>query len=330
MVSLKKCIRFILTVIILIIFVFAPTVTYKRLNENKDGYTEESEYKNIIQVWHIDTFPGGYGSRKNCLNNIAKEYEKNNQGVLISVISQSVESANLLIKENSYPDIISYGIGVDIDVSKLLKVPSNFIGGKIDNVCYALPWARNDYFLIYNSNYNSKKDNISVGLSNYNLPNYALAINDYDLANCNYLSLDDAYQDFIFGKTNAIVGTLREVYRLEKRGISFNLKHLSGFTDMIQYISIYDKGNQKNKYSLDFLEYVNNVEIKKIDEQIGLMKVGGENSFESERLLQFEYDDKINTLSPFLGKNIATIFQNESKKCLTKNDLTNILKNCIL
>ena len=59
-------------------------------------------YKGIINVWQIDSFEGGTGSRKNFLSDVARTFEKKNDGVLVMV---SLSSAIMLFK--SWMQLIS-------------------------------------------------------------------------------------------------------------------------------------------------------------------------------------------------------------------------------
>ena len=85
------------------------------------------EYKGVIKIWQIDAFEGGKGSRKQFLLSVARGFEKENLGVLIMVISHTVESAEQSLLAGEVPDIISFGLGVEVGQSVELKTKNSLL-----------------------------------------------------------------------------------------------------------------------------------------------------------------------------------------------------------
>ena len=56
----------------------------------------------------------------------------------------------------------------------------------------------------------------------------------------------DAIYNFYSNKNSALLGTQRDLFRLQNKGIEVEVKHLSRFNDLNQYISIL---SNKNNYS---------------------------------------------------------------------------------
>ena len=130
---MKKLLPIISLILCCVSIIFTFTFGIKNLNKNKENVSEE--YKCILTLWHIDTFEGGVGSRKQFLHNIAKNFEKKNKGVFIMVTSYTLEGVKQQFKKGNYPDILSYGNGIEVKNlseinSKLSFSPSNINGKK--------------------------------------------------------------------------------------------------------------------------------------------------------------------------------------------------------
>ena len=100
-----KTLALCLTCVLLLIY---GTLATKKQNTIK----KVEGYKQILELWHIDSFEGGIGSRKDFLLKTSLSYEKKNK-VLISVVSHTISSATIALK-NKVPDMISCGNGLDI------------------------------------------------------------------------------------------------------------------------------------------------------------------------------------------------------------------------
>ena len=94
-------------------------------NINKSSKSEED--KVLITLWQIDTFPGGKGSRTEFLKRVSTSFEKKEK-VFISIYSYSLDSANNLLSKGVYPDIISYGNGLNL--TDFSKIDATFSSGE--------------------------------------------------------------------------------------------------------------------------------------------------------------------------------------------------------
>ena len=113
----KKSLGSIICGLLCIIILISGVISGKGLKEKA---LANSPKKFILELWHIDTFEGGKGSRKDFLLSSSLKFEKKNN-IIISVISHSIESATLAL-QNSCPDLISCGNGIDI-VNLVKAVP---------------------------------------------------------------------------------------------------------------------------------------------------------------------------------------------------------------
>ena len=86
-----KIIRVVFASIIIFCSIFTFTFGYKKIGKEK--LKNASDYKGIITMWQIDGFEGGAGSRKQFLLSQARDFEKQNQGVLVMVINHTFSGA---------------------------------------------------------------------------------------------------------------------------------------------------------------------------------------------------------------------------------------------
>ncbi len=266
----------------------------------------------IIELWQIDSFEGGQGSRRQYLLQIGKAFEKTKKNVLVSVINETVESAEEKFKKGVFPDMISYGIGLEGVYAKakdLGGIESNFLV-KDGSKTLAIAWANGGYVCVKRQNI-EKIDKIILSKGTYAQPLLALYAggffkeNDEDLKKVEIYSPLEAYYAFLSAKNAVLIGTQRDLYRLSKRGFECEIEPIGGFTDLVQYISV--TADEKDRQSLckEFISLLlskGQEEIFKIgllpvkDEYINLKNVDNQ---PIEPLLGVKYDK---TLSPFYQK----------------------------
>ncbi|MBQ6921948.1 MAG: hypothetical protein IJQ66_02550 [Clostridia bacterium] len=265
----------------LIVFSVAFTAVFAKDGINANGLAEDrAEYKGIITLWHIDTFEGGTGSRKQFLNSVSRGFEKKNQGVLTAIVEHTAESAEMAMAEGRFPDLISYGAGVKTANLKEIGVSAYCAGGGKDGEIYAVPWCRGGYCIIENPEYKRKKnkktgeyveDPIIVSVGENTNPLLACAISGRKLGNYVEYAPMDAYVNFVSGKSRYFVGTQRDINRLNNRGMDFISQPISGYNDLFQYISITTNDQTKYGYAEKFVEYLIGEEVQKRLSAIGML-----------------------------------------------------------
>lgn len=207
-------------------------------------YKEPNIETKIYTVWHIETFEGGGKSRIKYLNNIARNIEKNNPGTLFVVKQINPENvANSL--ENSIPDIISFGYGLGGEIlshlaslDKTYNVRDDLVNsGCFNGQVYALPYIVSGYSMI---THGVLTDNIHCGTTNYTKPENIYNSLNYKIAETE--SQYEAYKDFVYNKSVSLLGTGRDVYRVNNLNSTGRLNAIitpiSCYTDLIQYIGI--------------------------------------------------------------------------------------------
>ena len=161
----KKILPFILCISIVLLtpFAYGKTVTQSEFP------LQTTKQKMILTLWNIDVFEGGVWSRTEFLSSVASSFAKD--GVLIMVVSHTIESAKEMIKKGSFPDMISFGVGVYFATEHAKKLPKiDFLGGEINGECYAYPWCVGGYFLIGKNEDFELIDRLFVSQNTFNLP----------------------------------------------------------------------------------------------------------------------------------------------------------------
>ncbi|MBR1983178.1 MAG: hypothetical protein IKA12_00635 [Clostridia bacterium] len=294
-----------ITAIILSAFCILFTCFYgaKKIGEKKE-FTNPVEYKGVLNLWHIETFEGGHGSRKQFLMDVATSFEKQNDGVLIMVISHTESSANEALNLGEKPDIISYGAGTIYTDIKEIQSDYTFIGGKVEDKTYAIPWCKGGYVLFENPKYNDKKTSqtsIMVSKSIRNTPLLNICLDEkfagYDVV-YEKPSLD-AYVEFVNGKHKYMLGTQRDVVRFSNRGFNIKAQPLTQYNDLYQYLSLVSTDDVKTLYSEKFINYLLSEQIQKKLYKISMFSEFYTNEYQNEILNAMQNVSPKYTVSAF-------------------------------
>lgn len=271
--KLFRRIRIPLFCLLLAVIIIGSIVAYPLLT----SYSEKEAvgYEGILRLWHIDTFEGGQGSRCSFLNRVARRYEKSAQGRLILVTNHTIESAETAIREGYIPDMISYGTGAGFVAD--LACPLNglkFSPGAIGGVTYAYPWCRGGYMLFTAEGdfTDISADNTVISKGRGAFP----AIAAVSSGLCGEYTEEEsvkAYVDFINGKYKYLLGTQRDVYRLQSRNFAFQTKPVEEFSDLYQYISVCTSESDKVSACTEFIDYLLSEEVQTSLTQIGMMSI---------------------------------------------------------
>ena len=261
----------------------------------------------IITLWQIDTFEGGVGSRKQFLLKAASMYEKNNDGVLIMVTNHTLEGAENNMKNGIFPDMISYGAGLDVKSFSEIKTKNVRSGGLVGNKCYATPWCKGGYVLISNPNLvtelkPNRIDKLLVSQSLYTQPLTALLLEGVTAHDVEIKKPMDAYVKFVIGKTPYMLGTQRDIHRLINRGFEFNAQPLYEFCDLNQYVSITTAEEIKRYYANDFINFLTSDVVQKKLTDIGMFSPYIEVGYSNQTLSIMQKINAFKTYSVFLQK----------------------------
>lgn len=204
-------------------------------------YKQNTIQTKIYEIWHIETFEGGGKSRTNYLKDIALNIEKSNPSILFMVRQISPEKLASEL-DQARPDIISFGYGVGTTILPFLKefnqtyeVRSKLIdSGTFNKKLFAIPYILSGYAEIsHNAQFNQTIYSKSYTNPSPNLNYSANALN---------ISQYEAYKRFVNDKSIRLIGTGRDVYRVNNLNnigrTNAQIKALSVYTDLIQYIGI--------------------------------------------------------------------------------------------
>jgi len=291
----------------------------------------------FLKVWHIDSFEGGSGNRATFLEKMATQFHKANPNIFLVVQNLSEEEVLTAVKNGDKADIISFSHHIANDiVEKLLplrvktysKEELLFCGQKNDKT-YAVPWNMAGYCLIGNSqvdervlqtlsvesaySFDKGQYNYIAGLKN----NYGqVAMMENTTAKCDLTKCDknifdkttyQAYTDFVANKGAVLLGTTRDVHRIENRVSLSSMQDvkflpLGKFTDMVQFLGCMNGKNQLSAES--FIEYVTSNENQKQLKNIGLFSPNKLYLYNESPLKEMEekLNQKLESISLFMSE----------------------------
>lgn len=270
-----------LSVILVIFVVVAPISLFPSLlnDEAQVNRAQNLEHQGILELWHVETFEGGSVSRSSFLEREAIIFEREHKGTFISIQTMSLEQFKLNINNGKKPNILSFGVGVENSfISDLLEIDAGDtrsdlkVYGKIGNRQYAVPYILGGYALIYqNSLLKTNEDLTGVGLKGATNPLNALNhLNKQIEKIYDDKTLDsyDAYDKFLKGNFGTLLGTQRDVYRVynrQSKGLlnECSYEFLEGYTDLVQYISVFESEDAEQNLSLKFVARLLSEDVQK-------------------------------------------------------------------
>lgn len=240
---LKRLIIPLNIVLIITICLYCVFVIIKKAG-NYQIYSTPTVETKIYTLWHIETFEGGSKSRLDYLKAIAREIEAENEGILIMV--KSIDPDDLASAlESATPDIISFGFGVgDIVLPYLsqltdsLSVRDDLVtSGMFNNKLYALPYIVSGYALI---THGELTENFHCGQNGYINP--SVIYNELGLTPVEEESQYEAYKDFVNNTSVTLLGSGRDVFRVENLNnigrTTAIITPVDSYTDLIQYLGL--------------------------------------------------------------------------------------------
>ena len=288
--------------------------------KREDNPFSSGQYKTVLTVWHIDTFEGGTGSRADFIASSLKALGKD--GIVTLVKTQTTESMEKAFEKGEIPDLISFGVGCGEVVNFARELPfKSFEGGEAGGGYLAVPWCLGGYYLIAKSGDNRLIDRLFESDSDKNIENLivsdgenilpVLALKQLGItANAVYLSPKDAYSRFLSEKNAVLLGTQRDIKRIEKKKDEFSVRPLEGYSDFVQYIAITTKSDEKYRYCALAVEHILSEEVQKKLYKIGMMRANGKSGGEAD-FYGYDFSKNEYTLSPFLSKRLIVDAKSE-------------------
>lgn len=247
-----KILPFVLIGTVILLLLFFP---------KKENNTAEE--KTIVEVWNIDTFEGGKGSRTAFLNKIARDLQ--GDGVYFYVLNYTVEGAREAFSRGKTPDMLSFGVGFGDCAESCLPLELSSLGGEIGGKCLAVPWCAGKYFRFSLSDNFDEEGKTAISVGGANLSAVAARLNDIEGEE---VPSDSAYVGFLNGEYRYLLGTQRDENRFRARNLTVYSQELTEFNDIFQYISIFSK--EKKDICLKFLDKLLSNETQERLSEIGM------------------------------------------------------------
>ena len=204
---------------------------------------EEDDSLQVLTLWQIDSFEGGRGSRAEYLRSLAHDFAKT-ANVYIEVTALSSDAARTNISAGVVPDIISYGAG-------FYGIESLVSEG------YGKAWCRGAYCLIALSGTDFSSVSTANTVINEGKDNLvSVAALFSGLQGADYAAPTSAYVSLISGEYDFLLGTQRDVIRLQTRGESFVVNPLTESNALYQYISVLSRDGEKAAVAEEYINYV--------------------------------------------------------------------------
>ena len=327
-------------VLVLAAAIFVPLKAYPETSKPDKKPVKTEEYKTALTLWHIDTFEGGVGSRADFLSGALTSRE--DDGIIVLVKTYTLSGMKAAFQKGEFPDMISFGIGAGEVIKYARELPQKgFAGGEFGKKQYAVPWCAGGYYLIGKGednrlidgflSGNTPKNNENTGLivsqGENTMPVIALKLSGVTAEDVSYYSPSEAYVKFLSEQNAVLAGTQRDLRRLEKRGVAFTAKPLHGYSDIVQYLSITSKSDEKYKYALKIVDYLLSESVQKKLYKIGMTRV--DDGKTDGEFYGYDFSKNEYTASPFLSA--ETIKQNQTalNGKITGENLPDNIKSCL-
>lgn len=260
---------------------------------NKPAEQQSAHYTGVLELWNVESFEGGSGSRSSWLTSVASKFEQQNKGLFVHVTNLTVEQMQQKLADGQSYDLISFSRGVGCLLTDLAELntsvgdllPNMVVAGQQGGKQYAIPYYAGAYCLFARSNqleqdkllenvltatYLRKvgKNQIVLqpllcGFTPYNSPLSALAMSGAKgSANVKQNTQYSAYELFLGNKTAVtLLGTQRDIYRLSKRVEMDKIEPLSfcalgGYTDLVQFVAVSKNVAEKMQSCQEFVQYL--------------------------------------------------------------------------
>lgn len=228
-------------VLLAAIIIAAPLTA---VNAGKTSAENNAEMA-VLNVWQIDSFEGGRGSRSEYLKNVGTQFTKISS-CYVKVTALTAAAARENLKAGTVPDLISYGAGT--------YGVENYITGKTPYVC----WCNGGYcFLTVDETADFSDitaDNTVINRGTDNL--YGAAALLCGINGATVEKSTGAYVSLINGKYKYLLGTQRDIFRLTTRGVAFKVKPVTEFNDLYQNISITAKDAKLQLQAQKFIDFL--------------------------------------------------------------------------
>ena len=287
-----------------------------------------ASYKGIVELWNVEAFEGGSGSRSSWLTNKSAKFEQKNSGLFVHVTTLTEAEARQKLLDGQTFDMVCFGRGMGDAVKEylaVLDVPTRnvrdnmLLAGQFDGKQYAVPLYTGAYCLFARSSQLAENELLSkaltqtytrkigkntvelsplvCGFTAANSPVTALAMSG-GRGNASSIAEDvtqyQAYEQFVSNKTAVtLLGTQRDLYRLSQREQNGKIEPLgfcplTGYTDLVQFVGISSVCGEKASSCQDYLQYLISDEVQQSLVNLSLFGVVDAALYTDERYAAME------------------------------------------
>lgn len=227
-------------------------ITFTAVAFTKEEAKPQITERPVLNIWQIDNFEGGKGSRADYLKKTGEAFSKN-ESCYVTVTALTSEAARLNLEAGNLPDVVSYGAGMH-GLEKYIEGYAEWCHG---GYCFLTLDTNSDF-----SDINSQNTVINGGKDNFPAAAALLC----DIVGAAAEKPTAAYVRLIDGKYKYLLGTQRDIYRLKTRAVSFAVKPVTVYNDLYQNVSVISQSKNR-KLAERFVNYL-------IDAKSGLGKIG--------------------------------------------------------
>ncbi len=244
----------ILSVVLIVAISFYVLTIGIEKARNYDVLKGEPKRQTIYSIWHVETFEGGGKPRIDYLKTIARDMEKQDNQVLFMIKSIAPEKLKSEL-EVSKPDIISFGFGIGELVLPYLVHQENTFdvrdelieSGSFNKRFYAVPYIVSGYAMF---NHSMQAQDFHVGTNNFTKPQNIYS--SLNLTPTESESQYEAYKDFVYDKNVQLLGTGRDLFRINNLNsigrTNAIINPMDTYTDLIQYLGITNSNEITQKF----------------------------------------------------------------------------------
>lgn len=288
--------RKILPLLMIVVFSVAILAVVLPRLPQKPPETSPKHYQGVLEMWNVETFEGGSGSRQSWITSRAAQFEKTHEGLFVHVTTLNESQLAEKLDNGETFDLVSFSRGAGCLVQNVLKpytgsvadIRENIlVSGQIGSRVYALPLYAGVYCLfaresqlqlntqlidtVLSNTYTRKVGKntfelapLTCGFTQSNSPVSALALSGVK-GKCNLsenVTQYQAYENFIANKTAVtLLGTQRDLYRLGKREENGKIEKLAfsplcGYTDLVQYVALSSACGDKTEMATEFMQFL--------------------------------------------------------------------------
>lgn len=286
------------------------------------------EYKGVIELWNVETFEGGFGSRSSWLTNKSAKFESAHKGLFVHVTSLTVTELRQKLSDGQTFDMICFSRGAGDIVKQYLSPITDNLGdvrenllqsGQIDGKQYAAPLYAGAYCLFARSSQLNGQDLLNsaltatytrkvgkntvelkpliCGFTDFNSPLTSLAMSG-GKGNADFVSESltqyQAYEQFVANNTAVtLLGTQRDMYRLSQKESQSKIDQLSfvplsGYNDLVQYVGISATCGDKQASCAEYIKFLLSDAVQSALVNVGMFSVLNKSIYTQERYVDCE------------------------------------------